>query len=160
MKWLTRISAHPEPQTGFYMETAYRFPETPGEPGAPVSPEKTRSLTQIFVKSNITEAPASLKVGTRATIRGFAFSGAPDIARVEVSEDGGANWMEAALDPRHDPYAWRLWSLQWAPKSAGTVTLLARATDSQGSTQPQDAVWNPSGYLYNGWHSVRVEVTA
>ena len=160
MKWLTRISAQPEPQTGFYMETAYRFPETPGEPGAPVPPEKMRSLTQIFVKSNITEAPASVKVRTRATIRGFAFSGAPDIARVEVSEDGGANWMEATLDPRHDPYAWRLWSLPWAPKSAGTVTLLSRATDSQGSTQPRDPVWNPSGYLYNGWHSVQVEVTA
>jgi len=160
MKWLTRISPQPEPQTGFYMETAYRFPETPGEPGVPVPPERTRPVTQIFVKSNITEAPATVKAGTSATIRGFAFSGAPDIARVEVSDDGGANWMAATLDPRHDPYAWRLWSFKWAPKTPGTVTLLARATDSQGGTQPKEAVWNPSGYLYNGWHSVPVEVTA
>jgi hypothetical protein len=44
------------------------------------------------------------------------------------------------------------------PKSAGRVTLSARATDSRGSVQPKEAVWNQSGYLYNAWHSVQIEV--
>jgi Mo-co oxidoreductase dimerisation domain len=92
------------------------------------------------------------------TIRGFAFSGAPDIAKVEISEDDGASWHEAELDKRHDPYAWRLWSFKWTPKSKGKATLIARATDSRGVVQPKEAVWNQSGYLYNGWHSVDVEV--
>jgi DMSO/TMAO reductase YedYZ molybdopterin-dependent catalytic subunit len=160
MKWLTRISPQPEPQAGFYMETAYRFPATPGEPGTPVPPEQMRPLTELSVKSNITEAPARVKAGTAATIRGFAFSGAPDIARVEISEDGGVTWQEASLDPRHAPWAWRLWSFRWAPKSAGMATLHARATDSHGSVQPKEAVWNPSGYLYNAWQAVEVEVMA
>jgi sulfite oxidase len=159
MKWLTRLSAATDPQTGFYMDTAYRYPVTPGEPGAPVPPEQMRPVTEHFVKSNITEAPTKVVAGTPATIRGFAFSGAPDISRVEISSDGGASWKDAELDKRHSPYSWRLWSFRWQPASAGSVTLLARATDSRGSVQPRDAVWNPSGYLHNGWHAVTVEVT-
>jgi DMSO/TMAO reductase YedYZ molybdopterin-dependent catalytic subunit len=160
MKWLTRISAQPEPQTGFYMDTAYKFPASPGEPGAPVPPEQMRPVTELFVKSNITEAPARVRLGTAVTIRGIAFSGAPDVARVELSDDGGQSWKDAALDPRHDPYAWRLWSFRWEPKAAGTAAVSARATDSRGSMQPREATWNPSGYLYNAWHSVPIEVTA
>jgi sulfite oxidase len=160
MKWLVRLSPQPEPQKGFYMETAYRFPVKPGEPGAPVAPADMRPVTNLFVKSNITEAPAQAKVGSPATVRGFAFSGAPDIGRVDVSDDGGETWSEATLDPRHDPYAWRLWAFRWIPKSAGKATLRARATDGSGSVQPRDAVWNPSGYLYNAWQSVEVEVSA
>jgi sulfite oxidase len=160
MKWLTRISPQPEAQKGFYMETAYRFPAKPGEPGQPVPPEETRPLTELFVKSNFTEAPARVKAGTAATLRGFALSGTPDIARVEISDDGGDTWKEAALDPRHEPYAWRLWSFRWEPKSEGKATLHARATDGSGSVQPKEAVWNPSGYLHNAWQAVEIEVTA
>ena len=160
MKWLTRLSPQPEPQTGFYMDTAYRFPKTPGEPGAPVPPEEMRPLTELSVKSNFTDAPARAAVGEKRILRGFAFSGAPDIARVEISDDGGATWREAELDPRHSPYAWRLWSYRWEARAAGNATLLARATDSRGSVQPREAVWNPSGYLHNAWHSATIEVSA
>lgn len=94
------------------------------------------------------------------TLRGFAFSGAPDIARVEISDDDGATWTAAQLDPRHDPYAWRLWSIRWTPKKRGTARLFARATDGRGVVQPREATWNQSGYLYNAWHSVEIEVKA
>jgi len=160
MKWLVRLSPQPEPQTGFYMDTAYRYPKTPGEPGAAVAPEDTKPLTELFVKSSITEAPPAAKVGTAVTIRGFALSGAPDIAKVELSDDGGESWRDADLDPRHDPYAWRLWSFRWQPKAAGRATLLARATDSRGSVQPKEAAWNPSGYLHNAWPAAQIEVAS
>jgi len=159
MKWLVRLSPQPEPQTGFYMETAYRYPKTPGEKGAPIPPEQMQPVTELFVKSNVTDAPERIPAGTEATIRGFALSGAPDIAKVEWTEDGGATWSEAALDPRREPYAWRLWSFRWTPKEAGTATLAVRATDGRGAVQPKEAAWNPSGYLYNGWHAVTVQVT-
>ena len=77
MKWLVRLSPQPEAQTGFYMDTAYRYPKTPGEPGAPVPPENMQPVTELFVKSSITDAPPAAKVGAPVTIRGFAFSGAP-----------------------------------------------------------------------------------
>ena len=160
MKWLGRLSAQPLPQTGFYMDTAYRYPKSPGEPGAPVKPEDTEPVTELFVKSTITKAPARARRGRAVAIGGFAFSGAPDVAKVEVTDDGGASWTPATLAPEHDPYAWRIWSFSWTPKSAGEATLMSRATDSRGRVQPREAAWNPSGYLHNGWHAVTVPVTA
>src|SRR5204863_6271819 len=61
MKWLGRLSAQPAPQTGFYMETAYRYPKIPGPPGEPVKPEEMQPVTELFVKSTITEAPARVR---------------------------------------------------------------------------------------------------
>ncbi len=160
MKWVTRLSPQPEPQKGFYMETAYRYPRSPGAPGVTFKPEEMRPVTELFVKSNITTAPKRAMLGRAQDIRGFAFSGAPDIARVEVSDDEGATWQEAALDPRHDPYAWRLWAYRWTPRVAGRARVFVRATDIRGSVQPRESVWNQSGYLFNGWHSADIEVTA
>jgi sulfite oxidase len=140
------------------MDVGYRFPKKPGEPGVTFKPEEMEPVTSLFVKSNITEAAAEARVGSAVTIRGFAFSGAPDIAKVEVSDDGGVRWQEAELGREHDPYAWRLWSFRYTPRAAGTATLWARATDSRGSVQPKDPVWNQSGYLYNAWHSASIEV--
>ena len=159
MKWIVRISPQPEAQKGFYMETAYRFPNVAGEPGVAVKPDEMSPVTKLFVKSNITRAPKRAKRGVAQTIRGFAFSGAPDIDRVDVSDDDGATWNPAQFSAhKHDPYAWRQWSFQWTPKSKGKVRITARATDSNGNVQPRDAQWNQSGYLYNSWHFVEVEV--
>jgi sulfite oxidase len=160
MKWLVRLSPQAEPQKGFYMETAYRYPSTPGAPGVAFKPEEMVPVTELFVKSNITTAPKRAKVGHTHEIRGFAFSGTPDIGKVEISDDDGATWQEASLDPRHDPYAWRLWSFRWTPARPGAVRLCARATDSRGSVQPREATWNQSGYLHNSWHFVDIEVTS
>ena len=160
MKWLSKLSLEPDPQKGFYMDVGYRYPAKPGEPGVTFKPEEMRPVTDLFVKSNITSAPARARVGSSATIRGVAFSGAPDIAKVELTDDDGKSWKTADLGREHDPYAWRLWSLRWTPKSPGKVRLAARATDSRGSVQPREAVWNQSGYLWNGWHSVEIEVAA
>ena len=160
MKWLVKMSLSDKPQTGFYMDTAYRWPNKPGAPGVAFKPEEMSPLTEMAVKSNITHAPHAARVGQTYDIRGFAFSGAPDIARVDISTDHGATWKRATLDTRHSPHAWRLWSYRWTPKRASRATIVARATDVRGAVQPQTTIWNQSGYLYNGWHSVNVEVEA
>jgi Mo-co oxidoreductase dimerisation domain len=149
-----------KPQTGFFMDTAYRWPLEPGARGVAFKPEEMKPLTEMSVKSNITTAPKKARVGAPMEIRGFAFSGAPDISRVEISDDDGQSWRAATLDSRHSPHAWRLWTYRWTPRARGKAKLLARATDSRGAVQPRDAVWNQSGYLYNSWHSVEIEVTA
>ena len=159
MKWLTRLSVQPQPQTGFFMDVGYRYPKRPGAPGVAVKPEETDPVTELFVKSSITHAPRQGRAGSPLSIGGVAFSGVPDISKVEISDDDGATWRSATLDSRHDPYAWRLWSLQYTPAKPGSVRLVARATDSAGRVQPRDAVWNQSGYLHNGWHAVEIEVT-
>jgi DMSO/TMAO reductase YedYZ molybdopterin-dependent catalytic subunit len=158
MKWLTRLSPRGEEATGFFMDSEYTYPVRPGAPGAPIEPRDMRPITELFVKSQITHAPERARVGVEETIRGIAWSGAPDIAKVEVSDNHGATWKSADLDPEHDAYAWRVWSFRWAPRRAGPARLIARATDVRGSVQPRKAVWNPGGYLYNGWQSVEIAV--
>ncbi len=158
MKWLARLSPQVGERTGYFMDEEYRFPVRPGPPGVAVDPAEMRPITDLFVKSTITGAPASGRVGVPATISGFAFSGAPDVAKVEISDDDGSAWTEADLDPRHDRFAWRLWSFGWTPRRPGAIRVSARATDSRGSVQPREAVWNPGGFLHNGWDSVEVEV--
>ena len=160
MKWIVKLTVSSKPQTGFFMDTAYRWPLKPGEPGVAFKPEEMKPLTEMAVKSNITTAPKKARVGHAIDLRGFAFSGAPGIAKVEVSDDDGRTWRPATLDPRSAPHSWRLWSYRWTPKRAGAVRLFARATDSAGAVQPRSAVWNQSGYLYNAWPSVDLEVSA
>jgi len=158
MKWLSRLSVSREPQRGFYMEAAYKYPIRPRGRGVAVAIGEMRPITEMFVKSNITSAPSRIRVGERASLSGFAFSGAPDISRVELSDDDGVTWQQAILDGQHDAYAWRLWSYEWSSSIRGARRIVVRATDSRGRQQPKVADWNPSGYLYNGWHTVVVEV--
>jgi DMSO/TMAO reductase YedYZ molybdopterin-dependent catalytic subunit len=160
MKWLVKITASAKPQTGFYMDTAYRWPLKPGEPGVTFKPEEMRPVTEVAVKSNITTAPKTARVGVPLDIRGFAFSGAPDVRRVDVTDDDGSTWKSATLDVRHSAHAWRLWSFRYTPKRAGLLTLAARATDSRGAVQPRTAIWNQSGYFFNAWQTVTIEVKA
>jgi hypothetical protein len=68
---------------------------------------------------------------------------------VQVSTDGGATWRPAGrLDaPRRD--GWVRWSVPWRPSAPGPAELLARATDTAGRTQPDQAVYNTQGYLFD-----------
>jgi DMSO/TMAO reductase YedYZ molybdopterin-dependent catalytic subunit len=160
MKWLTRLSPQKEAQTGFYMDVAYRYPITPGAPGTPLKPEEMRPVTELHVKSNITSAPLRVRTGAVAILRGFAYSGAPDIRAVEITADGGLTWAPAMMDTQHESHAWRLWRFAWTAPKPGRFTLHARATDSRGIAQPKENVWNQSGYFNNAWHGVEIEVTA
>jgi len=90
-------------------------------------------------------------------VHGAAWAGEADIVKVEVSTDDGAMWNPAKLGHEQAHYAWRLWSFDWKGK-AGDYSVQSRATDSQGRTQPQTAVWNPSGYLYNAIDQVKIHV--
>jgi hypothetical protein len=40
------------------------------------------------------------------------------------------------------------WSFDWAPPSAGSHTLRARATDDAGNVQPAAVPFNDGGYLF------------
>ena len=157
-KWLTEIKVLESEFVGNFMSPAYRFPNQPGKPGDAVKPEDTHPLTALSVKSVISgpRDGESLKAG-RVAVHGAAWAGEADIVKVEVSTDGGASWNPAILGHDQTHYAWRLWNYEWKVKS-GDYTVLSRATDSQGRTQPSDPVWNPSGYLYNAADQVRIHV--
>lgn len=157
-KWLTEIKVLDSEFVGNFMSPGYRLPNQPIKPGDAVKPEDTHPLTALSVKSVIAGPldGSSVKAG-RVALHGAAWAGEADIAKVEVSTDGGASWKSASLGHEQAHYAWRLWSYEWKTKS-GDYTILSRATDSQGRTQPATPMWNPSGYLYNAVDQVKIHV--
>jgi DMSO/TMAO reductase YedYZ molybdopterin-dependent catalytic subunit len=160
-KWLSEIKVLDKEFEGNFMKPAYRFPNQPGKPGEPVNPDDTHPLTALSVKSVIaTPADGSTLNSRSIQIQGVAWAGEADITRVEVSTDSAATWKSAQLGKDQSKYAWRLWTYSWKAPKAGDYTVMTRATDSQGRTQPETAVWNPSGYLYNAIDQVRVHVRA
>jgi sulfite oxidase len=157
-KWLTEIKVLDAEFVGNFMSPGYRLPNQPVKPGDAVKPEDTHPVTALNVKSVIASPSdgASVKAG-KLGVHGAAWAGEAEVIKVEVSTDGGANWNRATLAHDQSRFAWRLWSYEFKP-SAGDHTILSRATDSQGRTQPDTAVWNPSGYLYNAVDQVKIHV--
>jgi DMSO/TMAO reductase YedYZ molybdopterin-dependent catalytic subunit len=157
-KWLTEIKVLDSEFAGNFMSPGYRFPNGPVKPGDAVKPEDTHPLTALNVKSVIAGPldGARLKAG-KVAVHGAAWAGEADIVKVEISTDAGASWNPASLGHDQAHYAWRLWTYEWRAKG-GDYTILSRATDSQGRTQPSTPVWNPSGYLYNAADQVTIHV--
>jgi DMSO/TMAO reductase YedYZ molybdopterin-dependent catalytic subunit len=158
-KWLTEIKVLEEEFVGNFMSPAYRLPNQPMKPGDTVKPEDTHPVTALTVKSVIAgpSDDASLKTGS-VVVHGAAWAGEADVAKVEISTDGGSTWSAAKLGHEQAHYAWRLWNYEWKAGKSGDYTILSRATDSQGRTQPASPVWNPSGYLYNAVDQVKIHV--
>jgi DMSO/TMAO reductase YedYZ molybdopterin-dependent catalytic subunit len=157
-KWLTEIRVLDSEFVGNFMSPGYRFPNQPVKPGDSVKPEDTHVVTGLNVKSVISGPldGSALKAG-KLTVHGAAWAGEANIAKVEVSTDGGSSWNVAALGREQSHYAWRLWSFAWNAKR-GDHVIQSRATDSQGRVQPAEAAWNPSGYLYNAIDEVKIHV--
>jgi len=161
-KWLTSIRVLDKEHDGFWMKSAYRRPEKPVAPGTAVPPEQMQPVTSLRVKSVIAAPADGVQVlaGQPLAIRGVAWSGdAGPVTGVDLSVDGGRTWKPAALEPgQQTQFGWRQFELNWAPPQPAYYTILARARDAAGNTQPFYQEWNPSGY---GWNAVsRVGVDA
>jgi len=157
-KWLAEIKVLDKEFEGNFMKPGYRFPNHPGKPGETINPDDTHPLTSLVVKSLIAIPDGASLAGRSHKLQGTAWAGEADIVRVEISTDGGSTWQPAKLGHEKAKYAWRLWSYHWKAPKSGDYTILSRATDSQGRTQPETAVWNPSGYFYNAYDQVKVHV--
>jgi DMSO/TMAO reductase YedYZ molybdopterin-dependent catalytic subunit len=160
-KWITEIKVLDKELEGNFMSPGYRMPNQPVKPGEAVKPEDTHPVTVLNVKSLITAPLDGSTTPSRIlNIKGVAWAGEAEVANVDISTDGGTTWQPAALGKDHARYAWRLFEYRWKAPKAGDFTLLSRATDSQGRTQPATPVWNPSGYLNNAIDQVKVHVPA
>lgn len=158
-KWLAEIKVLDSEFVGNFMSPGYRLPNQPIKPGDAVKPEDTHPVTALNVKSVISGPldGSALKPG-RLSIHGAAWAGEADIAKVEISTDGGSTWSSATLGHEQAHYAWRLWHHDFLAKT-GDYSILSRATDTQGRVQPAAPTWNPSGYLYNAVDQVKIHVS-
>jgi sulfite oxidase len=147
VKWLQHIEAIDREFEGFWMKTAYRHPSHPVAPGTAVDPKDMVPVTDLNVKSVIAR-PGDRAMPGLVAVQGAAWSNGAPVTKVEVSVDGGRNWTRASLTGKATKYGFRRWTYSWrAPE--GQHSLMSRATDAAGRTQPLQQEWNPSGYLWN-----------
>jgi DMSO/TMAO reductase YedYZ molybdopterin-dependent catalytic subunit len=155
LKSLSSIRVLDAPDDNFWMKAAYRIPDTPR---GTTTPEDMKSgkvatvpIARMPVRSFLITPDGAMKIpaGFPLRLHGIAFSGYGGISKVEVSSDNGANWSAAHLGADAGEYSFRMWSLDWTPKSAGHYSVAVRATDAKGNVQLDEGVWNPGGYLWN-----------
>ncbi|HEY3107816.1 MAG TPA: sulfite oxidase [Chloroflexota bacterium] len=151
VKWVGRIEALTEPFGGYYQKSRYIYDYGDGREPVPV--------TAMLVKAAITwPRDGDVVSAGPLTIRGWAWSGAGPIAKVEVTVDGGENWQAARLHGARSPYSWQAFEYDWPAAGAGRHALRVRATDSQGNVQPPIARWNKYGYGSNGVQVISINV--
>lgn len=162
VKWLRDIELVDTAFGGYQQATAYRYKQSAEEAGEPVTRIAPRAL---MIPPGFPDFMSRTRVVRPGPVRlaGRAWSGYGAVVRVELSTDGtdggpdgGGSWADAEVLPRGGhPYAWQGWHADWTAVP-GTHTLLVRATDATGRTQPLRQPWNRGGFGNNQVQAVTV----
>lgn len=153
VKYVKQVALTEEESPARIQQSRYRLMPV-GEEAGPQWP----SVWKMDVKSWITGPLEDRRAGA-VLIGGVAFGGTNPVERVEVSVDGGQNWQNADfIGPDLGRFAWRPFVLV-TELEPGSYTLVSRATDSEGNSQPEEMEPNQSGYSHNGWRAPAVEIT-
>jgi Mo-co oxidoreductase dimerisation domain len=115
-------------------------------------------VTDLNVKSVIATPVSWAKPGS-VRVQGTAWSNTSPVSKVDISTDGGQSWKHAKLIGQQTTYGWRLWHYDWKARE-GKYTIMSRATNVAGQTQPLTEEWNPNGYLWNVAQPVTVMIGA
>lgn len=162
-KWLKRIVVRNQKHDGAKMAPpSYSIPEHPVAPGSVVPDEDFVTIESMPVKSLVTYPRSGIEhaLGESLTVRGHAWAGDLSVEEVHVSLDFGATWQQADLQPPPNRLAWQRWSTTVGFPEPGYYEIWAKATDSDGRSQPMVVPgWNPKGYLNNACHRIAVQVT-
>ena len=129
VKWLRRIEVADKP----FMTREETSKYTDPLPGG-----KARMFSfTMDVKSIITYPAYPVRLEEKGfwEIKGLAWSGRGKIVRVDVSTDGGATWNQAALQDPVLPKCHTRFRFGWE-WSGEQTTIMSRATDETGQTQP------------------------
>ncbi|KAK9221924.1 hypothetical protein WN944_010355 [Citrus x changshan-huyou] len=170
VKWLDTINILAEECQGFFMQKDYKmFP--PSVNWDNINWKSRRPLMDFPVQCVICslEDVNVMKPG-KAKVSGYAVSGGGrGVERVDISVDGGKNWVEASRYQKTGiPYiADHMSSDKWAwvffeviidiPHS---TQIVAKAVDTAANVQPEsvETIWNLRGVLNTSWHRVQVRV--
>lgn len=151
VKWLRRMElVETEEQSPAYLRRVKSFFGT--RDGERVAAMQVKSL---FTRPQ----DGAILMKRRFILRGMAWAGENQVAKVEVSLDEATTWQTATLEGAPMLYSWRPWSYEWKIPHAGEYTLTVRARDDKGREQPRDRPSDRADeYERNEWLSVRVAV--
>jgi DMSO/TMAO reductase YedYZ molybdopterin-dependent catalytic subunit len=162
-KWVNRISIRNIVHDGEKMTgSSYKIPCNPVAPGEAVKDEDMCIIESMPVKSLITypKSGAIIPKGKKLSIRGHAWAGELEVSNVLFSIDFGATWSECSLEKPANRLAWQHFKASVGFPKSGYYEVWARATDSNGVSQPMLLPgWNPKGYLNNACHRIAVKVS-
>lgn len=140
VQWLTEIEVLDRDYKGYYQQKGW----------TEVAIVKTMARIDLPGHGTIIR-------GLHQRVQGLAFAGARGIRLVEISVDGGEQWMAATLDPPIAHAAWRFWSHAWAVPTPGRYVLVVRATDGEGIVQTS-IEQDPAPDGATGLHEISVTV--
>ena len=146
VKWLCRLEFQNCRADGMFTRVLYNDRDLVADP----SGHTVKPIWEVEPESIIISPTADEQLTVRETeIWGWAWSNCA-VRSVEVSVDGGQEWREATLEPRHQ-YGWQRFSLNWTPSGSGSFEIICRATDEAGIRQPMEG-------SRNSVHSITVAV--
>jgi DMSO/TMAO reductase YedYZ molybdopterin-dependent catalytic subunit len=153
--WMTRIIASAQPFNGYYQTIDYAYWQR--GPSAPtLIPITAMQVKALIARPGFAD---TVRAGEPYDVRGAAWTSEAEITKVEISTDGGETWHDTRLLGEPIRNAWRLWAYDWtAPTKPGKVTLMARATDSEGRTQPTERDQDRRNYIVNHLLPIEVDV--
>ena len=145
IKWLGRIVVSSEPMWTRNNTTSYVLI---GDEYRPEGESLGQPATVQVIKSALALPwPAQFAAG-RHRIHGYAHSPHGPIARVEWSSDAGRAWMDARVSDHQPGRSWARFEFVWEA-APGDHTIMTRAYDVEGNSQPDDVPFNEKGYLFN-----------
>lgn len=156
VKWLNRIVVIDREFRGYFQTADYTYWERRNGLAIQLLP-----VREIEVKAEIAR-PAlyeTLTADSVYRIFGAAWAGESEIVKVEVSFDKGQSWQTAQMLGPSIHYAWRLWNFHWhVPSQPGRYTVMARATDACGRTQPMERDTHRGTYMITHTQAIEVQV--
>jgi DMSO/TMAO reductase YedYZ molybdopterin-dependent catalytic subunit len=155
VKWLARIEAIEAPFDGQQQAVSYHTKQQPDERGVPCTHMRVKSLMAPPGIPDFYDRRRTLDAG-RVRIAGRAWSGnGVAVTRVEFAVDGA--WRDAQLEDPQQKWSWQRWEADWDAEP-GEHELACRATDAAGNVQPQEPVWDMTGFCNNSVQRARVTV--
>lgn len=132
VKWLSRIEVLDRRIMSKYM--AREYVTLRGEERDGKTIHRETSIGPMLVKSMPARA-MRLKDGS-IRFYGAAWGDGTPMEKVELQIDGGA-WQKATIDRKNrSKYCWTFWTFDWKQPAKGEHTIVSRATDAEGKTQP------------------------
>jgi sulfite oxidase len=158
VKWLGRIRLAEEPSRNYFQSKAYRV-QRKLNPLDPRDVSGGVAMSGVPLNAVIVDpTPDQVVPAGRVRVRGWAMGseGRPPTA-VEISPNAGEDWLAARIAIAGPAWTWAIWEAT-IELARGGHTLVARATDGTGATQPSTLAetWNVKGYGNNAWHRVAI----
>jgi sulfite oxidase len=159
VKWLGRITLAAEPSANYFQSRAYRV-QRERNPNDPRDVSAGIALAEVPLNAVVLEPVRDQIICAGAVrLRGWAMgSGGRRVTSVEVSPNGGVEWVAAEITRPGERWTWSLWEgTLHVPR--GRHVLAVRASDESGATMPAGVgeTWNVKGYANNAWHRVTVQ---